>query len=156
MTKTLRECFESHRGHLIGKIDHFFDVYEPHFTRFINTPVKILEIGVDQGGSLELWQQYFGPAASIHGIDINPECKNLETQGFTIHLGSQADEGFLRTVNDAYGPFDIVIDDGSHLMEHQILSFETLYPLVDKNGIYICEDAFTSYWKEYGKRDLNR
>lgn len=150
MTNSLRECFEQHDGRALGKIDHFFDVYEPHFARFRGTQVRVLEIGVDQGGSLTLWRSYFGPQARVHGIDIDPKTADAAPAGTRVHIGSQADVAFLRSVARSHGPFDIVIDDGSHLMQHQLVSFETLYPLLSDRGIYVCEDAFTSYWKEFG------
>ena len=147
---TLRKCFDQHQGRLVGKVDYFFDVYETHLQAYRETPVRLLEIGVDKGGSLELWRQYFGEKAEIHGIDINPEAAELAPPDSTVHIGSQADGDFLISVSDEHGPFDIVIDDGSHIMEHQKLSFETLYPRLNTQAIYICEDAFTSYWPEYG------
>ncbi|MEX0828075.1 MAG: class I SAM-dependent methyltransferase, partial [Haliea sp.] len=147
---TLRDCFESHTGRLIGKIDHFFDDYEPHLQRYRDTPVRLLEIGVHGGGSLELWNRYFGPDAAIHGIDIDPVAAGNAPSNARVHIGSQTDPAFLEAVLGEHGPFDILIDDGSHLMPHQIATFETAYPLLSPGGIYICEDAFTSYWHEYG------
>ncbi|MEP1470504.1 MAG: class I SAM-dependent methyltransferase [Halieaceae bacterium] len=147
---SLRDCFDRHKGRYVGKIDHFFDVYERYFSAYRGRPVNLLEIGVYRGGSLEIWREYFGPQATIHGIDINPDAINHAPVGSKIHIGSQGDPDFLKSVASAHGPFDIVIDDGSHLMPHQIDTFETLYPLMHERGIYVCEDAFTSYWREYG------
>jgi len=147
---SLRELFNSHSGKYIAKIDHFFDAYEKHFLSFQGKNIRLLEIGVDQGGSLELWGNYFGSQCELHGIDINPDAIEKAPKHSTIHLGSQGDISFLKSIAKNYGPFDIVIDDGSHLMNHQTASFETIYPLMHSEGIYICEDAFTSYWHEYG------
>ncbi len=147
---TLRECFDAHRGRLAGKVDHFFDVYEKHLARFCGTDVRVLEIGVDRGGSLELWQKYFGAEAAVHGVDINPEAAGFAPAGCKVHIGSQVDQEFIQAILDEHGPFDVVIDDGSHLMPHQIQTFEMLYPTLSEDGLYICEDAFTSYWQEYG------
>lgn len=149
---TLRDCFESHTGRLIGKIDHFFDDYEVYLQGFRNRPVRLLEIGVHGGGSLELWQRYLGPQAEIHGIDIDPAARDRAPPGCQVHIGSQADAPFLQRILVEQGPFDILIDDGSHLMPHQIATFEVAYPLLGPGGLYICEDAFTSYWREYGGR----
>ncbi|MFU8765384.1 MAG: class I SAM-dependent methyltransferase, partial [Haliea sp.] len=147
---TLRDCFDSHTGRLIGKIDHFFDDYEVHLQRFRNTAVRLLEIGVHGGGSLELWRRYFGQQATIHGVDIDPAAADKAPPDCPVHIGSQADPSFLRSVLMDHGPFDILIDDGSHLMPDQIATFDIAYPLLAPGGIYICEDAFTSYWREYG------
>ena len=97
-----------------------------------------------------MWQSYFGPEAEIHGIDINPAALRHAPPGASVHIGSQDDEQFLSRVMEEHGRFDIVIDDGSHMMEHQITTFNTVYPTLSDNGLYICEDSFTSYWKEYG------
>lgn len=147
---TLRELFDGHRGQLVAKIDHFFDDYEPFLAPIRREGVRVLEIGVDGGGSLELWQAYFGPTASIHGIDIDPAARGRCPPGAAVHTGSQDDPDFLLGIVDAFGPFDLVIDDGSHQVGHQILTFETLYPTMTDDGVYICEDSFTSYWPVYG------
>lgn len=147
---SLRDAFDAHEGRLVAKIDHFFDVYEPYFSRFRDTPVKILEIGIDRGGSLELWRQYFGASASIHGIDVSADAIACAPEDAIAHLGSQADIEFLSSITTQHGPFDLIIDDASHVPAHQIASFEALYPTMSGDGIYVCEDIFTSYWREYG------
>lgn len=147
---SLRTCFERHRGRLLGKIDHFIDVYEKHLAPFRGRSVRLLEIGVHRGGSLELWRAYFGEEAVIHGIDIDPSAQDAAPSDTMVHVGSQSDVDFLKRIVEDHGPFDIVIDDGSHLMDHQIKSFEFLFPTMTAQGLYICEDAFTSYWPEYG------
>ena len=148
---SLRELFDTHCGLALGKIDHFFDDYERYLSSLrLRDSVRVLEIVVHGGGSLELWQQYFGPNAKIHGIDIDPSVLGNCPEGAQVHLGSQDDTGFLTEIVAEYGPFDLVVDDGSHMMSHQIKSFEVLYPSMQAEGVYICEDAFTSYWPEYG------
>lgn len=147
---SLRDSFDRHNGRLIGKIDHFFDNYESHFSPYRDTAVRVLELGINEGGSLELWRAYFGPAAQIHGVDINPQAARCAPADCAVHIGSQVDSNFLQRLLEKHGPFDIVIDDGSHLMQDQIQSFELIYPCMAESGVYVCEDAFTSYWPEYG------
>jgi len=147
--QTLQDVFEEHTGRYIAKIDSFFDVYEKHLAPWRGREFKLLEIGVDRGGSLEIWRKYFGRDCDIHGIDIRPRIFR-RIRKTKIHIGSQDDAGFLAQVVNDHGPFDVIIDDGSHQFEHQIRSFETLYPTMPDDGVYICEDAFTSYWREYG------
>lgn len=130
-----------------AKWSGYFDVYEHHLQRFIGTSPKILEIGVFGGGSLELWEKYFGVGTSILGVDIAPEC--LEQQhgpNTKIILGNQGDVNFWDTVLKEYSSFDIIIDDGSHVMRDQIVTMEKLFPHLNNNGVYICEDTHTSYW----------
>ena len=147
---TLREMFETKTGNLVNKPPHYFDVYDTHFSKFRNTDVHILEIGVDSGGSLDLWRSYFGPKAKIFGIDVNPACKDLERHGYKIFIGSQSDKQFLRRVVDSASRIDIMIDDGGHRMEQQILTFEVMFERISEQGYYVCEDISTSYWLEYG------
>jgi len=85
-------------------------------------------------------------------VDIDPEAARVAPDGTQVHIGSQIDASFIANILKQHGPFDIVIDDGSHLMEHQIATFKMIYPHVADAGLYICEDAFTSYWREYGGR----
>ena len=148
---SLRELFDTHCGLALGKIDHFFDDYECHLSPLrLRDSLRVLEIGVHGGGSLELWQQYFGSNTQVHGIDIDPSVLANCPEGAHVHLGSQDDAEFLTGIVAEYGPFDFIVDDGSHMMSHQIKSFEVLYPSMQAEGVYICEDAFTSYWPEYG------
>ncbi|MBU0829352.1 MAG: class I SAM-dependent methyltransferase [Gammaproteobacteria bacterium] len=146
----LFDYFASNQGRLIFKWMHYFDIYEKHFAAFRNRPIRFLEIGVFHGGSLQMWKNYFGPHAQIVGVDINPACKEFEEEGIAIEIGSQEDRGFLRELAAKYGPFDIVLDDGGHTMAQQIISFEELYHHVRRDGLYVCEDLHTSYWKEWG------
>ena len=61
--------------------------------------------------------RYFGPLAKIIGIDINTKCKQHEVDGIFVRIGDQSDEVFLQSILDEFGPPDIVLDDGSHVME---------------------------------------
>ena len=97
-----------------------------------------------------MWKHYFGDKAKIYGIDINPNCKQVEEENIKIFIGSQSDRSFLKTVLKEIPPIDILIDDGGHTMLQQIVSFEELFDHVKPDGVYLCEDLHTSYWKEYG------
>lgn len=110
----------------------------------------MLEIGVLGGGSLAMWKEYFGPCSRIIGLDINPECKIHETDGIEVFIGSQDDPAVIDSIFSKYPKVDIVLDDGSHVMQHMISSFELLYERVQPNGVYMVEDTHTSYWPEYG------
>lgn len=146
----LEKYFRNNNDKLIHKWLHYFDIYDRHFSRFRNKEIVLLEIGVYQGGSLQMWKNYFGDRAKIYGIDVNPNCKNLEEENIEIFTGSQSDRNFLRKVKKEIPPIDILIDDGGHTMRQQIVSFEELFGHVKENGVYLCEDLHTSYWVEYG------
>lgn len=149
----LERMFYEQDGRSIQKWHHFLEVYDLHIGRLIaqrrkqgnSPPLRMLEIGVNQGGSLELWRKYLGPEAVIYGIDIEPDCINSANSGCEVRIGSQADHGFLETVVAEMGGLDIVLDDGSHVASHQRASFECLFPRVAADGLYICEDLITSY-----------
>jgi hypothetical protein len=149
-TNPLWNYFLKNQGRLIHKWHHYFDIYHNHFARCRGQPVTILEIGVYHGGSLKMWEDYFGPSARIYGVDIDPRCKTLEEGQSKIIIGDQSDRGFLRKLRAEVGTVDILIDDGGHTMEQQINTFEELYSCVAENGVYLAEDLHTSYWKPYG------
>ena len=136
----------------------YFDVYEAVFARFRGRAPNVLEIGVDRGGSLDLWHRYFGAGARITGIDINPDCAAFEdiARGLRVRIGSQSDRAFLEAVVAELGPFNLIIDDGSHVVSDQIASFNALFDggLIE-NGVYFVEDLETSYWGDRtGQLDL--
>jgi hypothetical protein len=141
----LEKIFFAHHGRLITKWIHYPYIYERHFAAYRNTSVKMLEIGVHKGGSLELWREYFGADATIYGIDINPECKNCATPPTEVRIGSQDDPEFLRSVVNEIGVPDIILDDGSHNGPISRISFDILFPSLSDGGLYVIEDLHTSY-----------
>jgi hypothetical protein len=146
----LAEYFFTNPGRPIDKWRHYFDIYHRHFERFRGRSPVMLEIGVFQGGSLEMWRSYFGPGARIVGIDIDPACERFASEGIEIVIGDQADRGFLAGLRSRYPRVDIVLDDGGHKMHQQITSFEELYPHIQPYGVYLCEDLHTSYIPAFG------
>jgi cephalosporin hydroxylase len=142
----LEEYFVKNTGNEIFKWQHYFEIYDRHFSRFRGTAVNVVEFGVSEGGSLQMWKHYFGPAAGIFGIDINPQCKQFEADRIKIFIGDQEDRGFLQSIRAEVPRIDILIDDGGHTMKQQINTFEVLFPHVHQDGIYLCEDTLTSYW----------
>lgn len=154
---SLWSLFYANEGKAVFKWTHYLPVYDRHFSRYVNRPLNVLEIGCLHGGSLQMWKRYFGPHANIVAIDINPDAKAHEEDQISVRIGDQSDERFLLKLVEEFGPFDIVIDDGSHICEHQIKSFNILYPYVKDDGIYVVEDLHTNYWPEYGgglKKDM--
>lgn len=152
----LERYFRANTGRLIHKWHHYFEIYDRHLARFRGTDVHVLEFGVAQGGSMQMWKDYFGPRCRIYGVDKNPACKAAEEERVEILIGDQEDRQFLRSLADRVPRIDVLIDDGGHRMRQQIHTFEELFPRVDAHGVYICEDLHTSYWKNfdggYGRR----
>lgn len=168
--EALRPCVKSrfgkiwfaHNKRVSMKYLHYLDIYERYLAAYADDdrrtellgerrPLRFLEIGVADGGSFEVWREYFGRDAAIFGIDINPESKTrVESMNVNcqIRIGSQADPAFLDTLIEEMGGVDVVIDDGSHIAEHQLASFRHLFPRLPNGGLYICEDLHTSYWPD--------
>lgn len=146
----LHAYFLNNGSRRLHKWAHYFDIYEKHFARYRGTKPTVLEIGVHGGGSLEMWVSYFGEGARIIGLDIDQDCKKHEATGAKVYIGSQDDPEILRTIVEENGPLDIVIDDGSHRMEHLTASFRLLYPSVKPFGTYFVEDLHTCYWPGFG------
>ncbi len=135
---------------VLMKWAHYFEVYEREFSRFRNRPISFLEIGVFKGGSIPMWKAYFAEGSKLTFIDIDPDCATLAEPGTTVEIGNQADPDFLARIAESYGPFDVILDDGSHINAHQIASFEALWPHIADNGLYVVEDCHTSYWPGFG------
>jgi len=146
----LEKYFTENTGRQITKWKHYFEIYDRHFSRYRGTDVHVVEFGVSQGGSLQMWKQYFGLNAKIFGIDINPNCKKLEEEQIEIFIGDQEDRIFLKALAEKIPRIDILIDDGGHAMKQQINTFEELFSCIDKNGVYLCEDMHTSYRTAFG------
>lgn len=142
----LERYFFTNQDRIIHKWFHYFEIYERYFSQFRNRPINLLEIGISKGGSLQMWKHYFGPQCKIHGIDIEPSCKAFEEDQIEITIGSQEDRGFWRAYKDNHPKFDIIIDDGGHTMNQQIVTYDEMFSHLNTGGIYLCEDVHTSYW----------
>ena len=139
-------------------LDTIFDKYDTdkntrfhNYTRQYNTllndfrdkPLKYLEIGVFNGGSIKAIKDTFVNAKCILGLDINDRCKIYEDNknNIFIEIGDATDDNFIKTITEKYGTFDIILDDGSHVNKDVIKTFELLFPLLNDNGLYIVEDT---------------
>ena len=146
----IENYFYNNNKNLIHKWDHYFEIYDRHFKKYRNRDIVLLEVGVSRGGSLQMWSDYFGKGSKFFGIDIDPRCKEFENENTKIFIGSQSDRKFLKYVKENIPPVDILIDDGGHYMNQQIILFEELFDYVKKNGVYLCEDTHSSYWLVFG------
>ena len=129
--------------------------YDRYFNQIKNRKLKILEIGIGGhnsphhgGSSLRALSKFF-KRSEILGIDIVDK-KFHERKRIKTFMGSQIDENFLKENIYKHGPFDIIIDDGSHYVDHQNLSFKYLFPHLNVDGIYIIEDMLSAYMNYMG------
>jgi hypothetical protein len=146
----LFEHFLSNQGEPIHKNLHYFSIYERHLRQYVGLPVTMIEIGTGGGGSAQMWRRYLGPLARIVSLDIRPECRQFETEQVSVRIGDQSSELFLQSVLDEFGTPDIVLDDGSHQMDHVTATFAFLYSRISSRGTYMVEDLHTAYWSEFG------
>lgn len=120
--------------------------YDRYYNRFLPESRKkggaMLEIGIDKGGSLKMWEEIY-PNIHIYGIDINTK---INKPNITIFKGDQSKINFIRSIYKKLPNLFLIIDDGSHVPEHQLLCFNTFFPLLEHGGVYIIEDIETSYW----------
>jgi hypothetical protein len=130
----------------VHKLRHYLPIYQAALVR----TERMLEIGVDRGGSLKMWREYM-PDATIVGLDINPKAEQYDDPDNQVHvrIGDQIDIGFLGSVLDEFGPFDTVLDDGGHTPKQMIESFQYLFPRLEAGGVYIVEDVCANYWTIY-------
>ena len=127
----------------------YFDVYENLLKKYRDKEITFLEIGVQNGGSLEMWKKYFSKKSKIIGIDLNPQCKKFQRDNIKIYIGSQSDESFWKFFFNEVGPVDIVLDDGGHTNIQQIMTAVNCIPNINDEGILIIEDVHASYMKKY-------
>lgn len=129
----------------------YLHAYEKHLSKFKGKECKILEIGVQNGGSLELWHNYFGNQCKIYGVDNDKRIAELQYDfPVDITIGDQEDINFWKEYTSTRGFFDIIIDDGGHKMKQQENTILSLFGKLNYGGIYIIEDTHTSYWKDFG------
>ena len=133
----------------IHKLRHYLPIYE----RFLPGAERMLEIGVDRGGSLKMWREFL-PDTTIVGLDFNPKCVQFDDPAQRIHvrIGDQTDTSFLSSVVDELGPFDAILDDGGHTSNQMISSFKFLFPRLKPGGVYLVEDVMANYWMGYRDR----
>lgn len=152
----IEKAFFEGVGLRVQKWHHYLPVYDRYFAimrdRPRERPLRLLEIGVHGGGSLQLWRRFFGDDAVIFGVDINEDCKALDGRcGGSVRVGSQDDETFLKAVvAEMGGSIDVVVDDGSHRADHVNKTFDILFPVLADGGMYFVEDLHTAYWHKFG------
>jgi SAM-dependent methyltransferase len=140
-----------------GKPRHYLSHYETYFAPLREKPICILELGIDKGGSLLLWHDYF-PKAKIAGLDIRPVAIEKNPRTF-VFQGNQQDITLLDRIRNTVAPegFDIVIDDASHIGLPTKTSFWHLFEKhLKPGGVYVIEDWRVSYWDEWVDGDKYR
>lgn len=142
---TLNEIGLKHGTDKSSMTHHYLDRYESMLGHLRDKEITILELGVAAGSSLKTWAEFF-PKAKVHGIDVNPDCKEYVPN---VHIGSQTDAVFLDNLISDIGIPDVIIDDGSHVGDDMVFTFRHLFPKMKSGGIYCIEDCATLYIPTY-------
>ena len=126
--------------------------YDEVLRKYRKREVTFFEIGTFRGESLEVWRRYFTNHKLIMGLSYGNGQKEFlvedKEKKTRIYLGDQSNATLLQQLCKENGPFDIILDDGSHVPSHQQISYNALFPCVKEGGLYMIEDIETSYWRE--------
>lgn len=141
---TLDQLALKHGTDKSSRKHHYTRLYETYFEQLRDKPLTILEIGAAYGYSLRMWKEYFS-TSKIVSFDIE-DSTELNEDRIVVEQGAQSDLNFLKKLNEKHGPFDIIIDDGSHVNIDMKNSFDCLFPLLKPGGLYIVEDLHMCYW----------
>jgi hypothetical protein len=149
--KTFTDLHKKNQGKVSDKWAFYLDQYERLFNPLRDKAISLFEIGIQNGGSLEVWSKYFPRAKVFVGCDIDKKCSKLTFQDPRINLvvGDANQQKIQKEVIQKGGPFDIVIDDGSHRSGDIIKSFVNYFPHLADNGLYVIEDLHCSYWEDF-------
>ncbi len=133
----------------VHKLAHYLPVYDSVVDR--TRPIRMLEIGSFYGDSLQMWREYLHAGSLIVSIDINSKLlKIADPEGIHIRIGGKRNIAFLREVAAEFGPFDFILDCGSHTSSKMVESFRCLFAsALNETGVYMVEDVNCDYWKVY-------
>jgi SAM-dependent methyltransferase len=153
LTPPYVDLYQQHHGYVSDKWEHYPFIYEELIRPLLqgDRPVKLLEIGVQNGGSLEIWEKYLPKGSEIYGVDINALCQNLKFSEHVHFFCGDATKKEFIDQNFGGQKFDIILDDGSHVCRDVIETLSFLFEsyLAD-GGLYIVEDLHASYWPQWG------
>lgn len=148
---TLRVRYQEQSGKVSDKWSIYLDVYQHLFESFVDRPISLLEIGVQNGGSLEIWTKHFPKAQHLVGCDIDPNCALLryDDPRVSVIVGDANENATERRIAEISPDYDIVIDDGSHVSGDIVRAFIRYFKRVKDGGFFLAEDLHCSYWKEF-------
>ena len=148
---SLRTIFAEHDGHHSDKWMQYLTIYDREVGALVaqQRPLRLLEICVQNGGSLQVWQKFLPEGSIVRGIDIDPKCGELKfDKGIKVSIADSGDpNALLRALGDE--TFDIIVDDGSHLQTDILNALSTLFDRLTPGGVYLIEDLHCSYWASH-------
>ena len=148
---SLQVLYQQHQGKESDKWSLYLSEYDRLLTDHRQRPVRLLEIGVQNGGSLEIWSTYFPNALQIVGCDINPDCTRLryDDQRISVVVGDANTDEVEAGIAAICPAFDLILDDGSHRSDDIVHSFARYFPRLSDGGLFIVEDLHCSYWGDF-------
>lgn len=157
MKYTIENLHRNKKGKVSDKWSSYLKYYDALLKPIQDDPVSLLEIGVQNGGSLETWAKFFSHGENFIGCDIDPNCGQLryEDPRIKIIVGDANVIETLESVKAIKEQLDVVIDDGSHRSIDILNSFVNYFPLVKPGGIYVIEDTHTLYQMQFGGGIMN-
>ncbi|CAI2716985.1 glycosyltransferase family protein [Nitrospina watsonii] len=149
--KTLKQLYSTHEGKVSDKWSSYLAEYERIFLEYRDKPIRLLEIGVQNGGSLEIWSGYFSQARKFVGCDIDSVCAHLnyDDSRIAVVIGDINSNKTEAEIRKHAQNFDIIIDDGSHQSSDIVKSFVRYFPCLADGGVFVAEDLHCSYWQEF-------
>ena len=149
--KSLPQLYEEHKGKVSDKWSLYLGEYDRLFSPYRDQPVRLLEIGVQNGGSLDIWSKYFKSGEKFVGCDINPNCAKLiyEDSRIAVVIGDANTDETEKFVLQESNHFDLIIDDGSHTSGDIVKSFARYFSHLKDGGLFVAEDLHCSYWKNF-------
>ena len=148
---TLNALYAQHTGKTSDKWSIYLNIYDRILEPYKHSHIALLEIGVQNGGSLEIWSKYFKNATHLVGCDINPDCLKLEYEDtrISVVVGDANAESSQDAIKKHSEKYNIIIDDGSHQSSDIVKSFCYYFDLLCDGGVYVAEDLHCSYWQEF-------
>lgn len=131
------------------KLTSYFPAYAQIFGHLVNKECTFIETGVLGGGSLFMWRNWLGPKARIIGVELNPDAKKWEKEGFEIYIGDQGDPEFWADTFSKVGDFDGFLDDGGHQSFQQIVTATQAIKHARNNCVIAIEDTATSFMNDF-------
>jgi hypothetical protein len=153
LRKSLRTLYEEHStGKVSHKWDLYLDLYDRALGPYRDRPIDMVEVGVQNGGSLEIWSQYFPRARKIVGCDIDPRCAALRYSDPRIRVvvGPINERATSEEIARHAPEFDIFIDDGSHTSADINATFYNYFHRVRPGGVFLIEDLHCAYYPQAG------
>lgn len=154
---SFEEIHQAKTGKVSDKWESYLRYYDGLFAEYRDQEIALLEIGIQNGGSLDTYAEYFKNSRVLIGCDINTRCKNLNysQDKIKVVVGDANSDGTYKEIVNLSPSFNIVIDDGSHVSSDIMNSFICYFPLLEPGGVYVVEDTHTLYSQSFGGGLLN-